>query len=148
MVLTLFKKNESMEMLKIGDKVCLVQSQRYGDGTNYCFSEVERLTKTMAVLANGKRLINKAQISHYNNRVPEFPEYGDSWTRWQIETPEILEEHKKSLCEKKALDWFNGKKFTKEEKILIYNLFNEKDSGYSIQFDENGTMYANLKNNQ
>ena len=113
-----------MEMLKVGDKVCLVQSQRYGYGTNYCFSEVKRLTKTMAVLANEAKLINKAQIRHYNSQVPEFPEYGDLWTRWQRETPELLEEYKKSLLEKKALDWFNGKKFTKEEKIAVYNLFN------------------------
>ena len=34
-----------MEQLKVGDKVCLVQNQRFGTGINFYFSEVERLTK-------------------------------------------------------------------------------------------------------
>jgi hypothetical protein len=114
-----------MEQLKVGDKVCLVQNQRFGSGTNYYFSEVERLTKTIAVLANGKKLINEPKIRHYNGNIPEFPEYGDSWTCWKITTPEILEAGKAEHQRVKIANWLHNRKFTDEEKAIIYNKFKE-----------------------
>jgi hypothetical protein len=114
-----------MEQLKVGDKVCLVQNHRFGTGTNYYFSEVERLTKTMAVLANGKKLINEPKIRHYNGNIPEFSEYGDSWTCWRITTPEILEDGKAEHQRVKIANWLHNRKFTDEEKAIIYNKFKE-----------------------
>jgi len=113
-----------MEKLKVGDKVCLVKTPRFGSGTNYYFSEVERLTKTMAVLANGKKLINEP-IRHCNDNIPEFPEYGDSWTHWRITTPEILGAAKAEHQRAKIANWFYDRKFTDEEKAIIYNKFKE-----------------------
>lgn len=114
-----------MEKLKVGDKVCLVQNQRFGSGTNYYFAEVERLTKTMAVLSNGKKLINEPKIRAYNGGIVEFSEYGDSWTCWQITTNEILEAGKKERERIKISNWFSNRKFTDEEKTIIYNKFKE-----------------------
>jgi hypothetical protein len=114
-----------MEQLKVGDKVCLVKIQRIGVGTSYSFSEVERLTKKMAVLKNGTKLINEPKTKYSNNNIPKFSEYGDSWTFWQRTTPEILEACKKEQQRNKISNWFNNRKFTDEEKAIIYNTFKE-----------------------
>jgi hypothetical protein len=135
-----------MEMLKVGDRVCYEKC--LGECMGYDFAVVKNVVKNVVLLSNGIELINEPLPKLFDPKHFEFMERGTTFHHWQRETPELLEKYKKSLCEKKALDWFNGKKFTKEEKIAIYEMFNREDSGYSIQFDENGAMYANLKNNQ
>ena len=111
--------------LKIGDKVCLVQKQRLSSGNNYYFSEVERLTKTMAVLSNGKKLINEPKKRYNNDNIYEFYEYGDSWKYWELTTPEILEAYKLERERLVIANWFYNRKFTDDEKAIIYNKFKE-----------------------
>jgi hypothetical protein len=122
-----------MEQLKVGDKVCLVQNQRFGTGINFYFSEVERLTKTMAVLTNGKKLINEPKTRHYNKNIYDFYEYGDKWICWQRTTPEILEAYKKEQQRVKISNWLHNRKFTDEEKAIIYNTFKELNILYDTQ---------------
>lgn len=115
-------------MLKIGDKVCLIKGHRWGTGNSYYFSEVVRLTKTMAVLANGRKLVNNG-IKYPHREVPDalyYKEHGDKWTEWQLTTPEIIKECEIQREEDKAVNWFHNYKFNVQDKIKIYNLFNKQ----------------------
>ena len=53
-----------MRELEIGDKVYNVTQNGFTDFARYSFSEVIGLTKTLAVLKNGTRLINQPKISY------------------------------------------------------------------------------------
>lgn len=111
-----------MELLKLGDKVYEKTHQRYGNNIYYNFSEVERLTKTQAILANGKKIINEPTKGHYDT-VIGYPTYGNRWDKWHIVTPEILEEAQKEKTRQTIVRWFDNRKFSEEEKYIIYNTF-------------------------
>jgi len=111
-----------MEKLKIGDKLFNKKHQQWGSNIYYKFATVERLTKTQAVLSDGTRLINEPQIKSYD-KIISYPVYGDTWTRWHFETPEILEEAKKERDRQAVIRWFDSRKFSEEEKRIIYNTF-------------------------
>ena len=53
-----------MNDLKIGDKLYNVEQNGFNDFARYSFSEVVRLTETLAVLKNGVRLINRPNLYH------------------------------------------------------------------------------------
>lgn len=119
--LIIMKKSEN---LKVGDKVCQVTHSRWGDDVHYRFEEVERLTKTQAILKNGTKLINDATNSWGSGY--SFMTYGDRYSIWNITTPEIIEASKIERERQKVNSWFNKQKdlFTDEQKKQIFNLFN------------------------
>jgi len=114
----------SVEKLKVGDKVCNISKDRWGDRTYYNFGEVVRLTKTQAVLDNGTKLIN--DVVRDWHRKSCFSEYGERYNKWYIQTNEILEKAKKEKERQFINNWFSNKNFTEEEKRLIYITLNKK----------------------
>ena len=113
---------KNMELLKVGDKVYEKTRQRFGDNVYYNFSVVERLNKTQAILANGKKVINEP-TKEYSDTVIGYPTFGDRLNKWYIVTPEILEEAEKEKLRQTSVLWFDNKKFSKEEKYIVYNAF-------------------------
>lgn len=112
-----------MEELKVGDKVYLKTIKQYSSETkNYLFSEVSRVTKTQAILANGLRLKKEPVISYYSSS-DYYIQVGDIHNNWKIATDEVLAEYKKWSEESKIKDWWNNKVFTIEEKEQIYYYF-------------------------
>jgi hypothetical protein len=115
-----------MELLKIGDKLYFREYYRWTSSVAYKFATVERLTKTQAILSNGIKLINKPQKCRYDNSVG-YPVFGNMLSKWHIETEEILLEDKKEREIKFINSWFGNKKFTNEEKRIIYLKLKELD---------------------
>ena len=113
-----------MELLKIGDKVYNKKHQQWGNNVYYQFSIVERLTKTQAVLSCGTKLVNEPKLDHYSKTIG-YPTYGDSWNKWHIQTPEILEEAKLEKERQTIVRWFDNRKFSEEDKRIVYTKFKE-----------------------
>ncbi|NKI27130.1 pyruvate kinase [Arenibacter sp. 6A1] len=82
-----------MEALKIGDKVYNVRQDGFTDFLRFSFSEVVRLTKTLAVLENGVRLVNQPRIS-WIRAGASYSVFGDKWVYWHIVTEETLQKAK------------------------------------------------------
>ena len=123
-----------MEDLKVGDKLYNVSQNGFGDFFRYSFSEVVRLTKTLAVLDNGERLRNKPVKSLINGEIG-FALASNRWVYWHIVSGEILQLAQEE-SEKIAIDdWFKDRNFSMAEKRMIYNLFKEK--GILIGADKN-----------
>jgi hypothetical protein len=115
---------EQMQPLKVGDKVYSKRYERWGNNTYYYFAVVERLTKTQAILSGGTRLINTPKVDYFS-KIVCYPVYGDTWVKWSIQTPEILEEAKLERERQSVLRWFKDRQFSEEEKRIIYNTFKE-----------------------
>ncbi|MCK0148125.1 pyruvate kinase [Arenibacter sp. F26102] len=114
-----------MEELKVGDKLYNVSQNGFGDFFRYSFSEVVRLTKTLAVLDNGERLRNKPVRSLINGDIG-FALASNRWVYWHIVSGEI-EELAQEESEKIVInDWFKDRTFSVPEKKIIYKLFKEK----------------------
>ena len=111
-----------MQKLKVGNKLCLVTWNRWGNNTYYKFATVERLTKTQAVLSDGTKLVNEPS-KYYGDKGPVFRQYGDNYTKWQFETPELREQAQKEDTRQKKNTWFSNRKFTEAERHAIYDLF-------------------------
>lgn len=116
------KNKNKMELLKVGDKLFNKEHQRWGNNIYYKFATVERLTKTQAVLSDGTKLINEPKMDNYSKTIG-YSVYGDNWTKWHFKTPEILEEAKKEKMRQTIVNWFDNRKFSEEEKYIIYNTF-------------------------
>ena len=114
---------ENNNKLKVGDKLCNISHQRWGDNVYYTFDEVERLTKTQAILKSGVKLINE-QTKDWNGLYC-YMVYGDRYTKWQVQTDELIESAKKEKERQKVNNWFSNQKFNQEQVIQIYNLFNK-----------------------
>jgi hypothetical protein len=112
-----------MEKLKVGDKVYNVSINRFSSFINYNLDEVVRLTKTQAVLKSGTKLIN--EIFTDWNREKCFCEYGDRYNKWYFQNEEILLKARKENERKFIYNWFNNRKFTEDEKRIIYLKFKE-----------------------
>lgn len=115
-----------METLKVGDKVYNQLSPRWRDDIYYKFATVERLTKTQAILSDGTKLINEPLEDFYIKKVG-FCVYGDRYTKWRFVTEEIIEKAKAEKEKQTINNWFSNKKFTNEEKKIIYNTLKERD---------------------
>jgi hypothetical protein len=115
-----------MELLKIGDKLYCKEISRWTDNVTYKFSTVQRITKTQAILSNGTKLINEPTKGHYDE-VVGYTTYGDRWKKWYFETEEILLLAKKEREKQIINSWFEKRKFTNEEKRIIYLKFKELD---------------------
>lgn len=69
-----------MEKLKLGDVVFLKCYKPLDSNQTYLEQTVIRLTKTLAVLDNGTRLVNEP---NYFNNYPEYGSgsYGNQWSK-------------------------------------------------------------------
>ncbi|SMG20012.1 hypothetical protein SAMN03080602_01266 [Arenibacter troitsensis] len=114
-----------MEDLKVGDKLYNVGQNGFGDFYRYSFSEVVRLTKTLAVLENGVRLRNKPVRSLINDEIG-YALAKNRWVYWHIVSDEILRKAKKENEMIAIHDWFRDRSFNFLEKTMIYNIFKEK----------------------
>lgn len=110
-----------MEKLKVGDEVYSVRRHNFKI-TGYEFRKVVRLTKTMAVLKSGIKIVNEP-LKGWDKVV--FLQYG-SLVHWHPSTDEARKESEVFYKNKKISDWFLYKEFTDEEKELIYNMFNKE----------------------
>jgi len=107
-----------MEKLKIGDKVYIAETSRWSSRVNYILDEVVRLTKTQAVLSKGRKIINEPTTDWYKKDC--FLEYGERYNKWYLQTDEILVTVKAERERQAIEQWFVSKKFTDEEKKIIY----------------------------
>lgn len=114
-----------MEELKVGDRLYNVSQNGFGDFYRYSFSEVVRLTKTLAVLENGVRLRNKPVRSLINDEIG-YAIATNRWVYWHIVSDEILHKAEKENENIAIHDWFRDRSFNFLEKTMIYNLFKEK----------------------
>ena len=115
-----------MEKLKVGDKLYFTSKQRWGMRINYRFETVERLTKTQAVLSDGTKLINEPTTDWARKKVC-YSEYGNRYDKWYFQTEEILLEAKKEKERQSIESWFESRKFSDEEKKIVYLKFKELD---------------------
>ncbi|MET6990991.1 pyruvate kinase [Sediminicola arcticus] len=123
-----------MRQLEVGDKVYNIHRDGFNDFQRYTFSEVVRLTKTLAILENGVRLTNLAKTSWISEDIC-YSVYRDYWTYWHL-TSEKAMQNAAAENEKIAVyDWFEGKVFSLKEKQSIYKMF--QDNGKVVQSDGN-----------
>lgn len=108
-------------ILKIGDKLCQKVYRRFVGGIAYYnFSEVVRVTKTQAVLDSGIKLLREPRFDGFVKKYV-YETYGDSYRTWELETRELVEEAEEFKRISEINSWFNCKKFTQEEIIIIHN---------------------------
>ncbi|MFP2997243.1 pyruvate kinase [Spongiivirga sp. MCCC 1A20706] len=122
-----------MRALEIGDKVYNVTQDGFDDFRRYSFSEVVRLTKTLAVLKNGVRLYNRPCISYLVEDIG-YNVYRKRGVHWHLASIKAI--RKAQIENEKILahDWFQNKEFTIQEKLLIYrNLANTEGDQTEIK---------------
>ncbi len=83
-----------MEELKIGDKVYNTKQDGFDDFIRYSFSEVVELTKTLAVLKNGVRLVNQPRISYITESIG-YSVSRQKATHWHLVTSQAIENAEK-----------------------------------------------------
>ncbi|MEP2057366.1 MAG: pyruvate kinase [Maribacter litoralis] len=111
-----------MDTLKIGDKLYNVEQNGFNDFARYSFSEVVRLTETLAVLKNGVRLINRPKQSYIMEDVG-YSVSRKKGTHWHIVSLKAIRNAQIENEKIKVHDWFENKQFTLKEKQYIYKLF-------------------------
>lgn len=114
-----------MRQLQIGDKMYNVKQQGFDDFMRFSFSEVIELTKTLAVLKNGVKIINQPKTSFIESI--GYSVNRDRNTHWHLMNVEVI---RKAQLENKKIaihDWFEEKQFTFEEKRAIFEAFQAKE---------------------
>lgn len=112
-------------ILKIGDRLCQKVYKRFGSGIQgYNFEEVVRVTKTQAVLDSGIKLLREPKFNGFDKKYV-YETYGDTYSTWDFETTDIIDESKEFNRISKINSWFNSKKFTQEEIIIIHDTLNK-----------------------
>ena len=114
-----------MEKLKVGDKLFYKNSGRWYNSITYSFADVVRLTKTLAVLSNGIKLIIEPTKDTYSNNDICYIQYGDRYKKWFITTEEVLNLAKKEREKTYINNWFLTRGFSDEEKRIVYLKFKE-----------------------
>lgn len=114
-----------MEKLKVGDKVYNTRQNGFTDFVRYSFSEVISLTKTLAVLKNGVRLVNQPKTSYITEDIG-YSVSRNKGTHWHLVSLEAI--HKAQIENERiaAHEWFDEQSFTIEEKLEIYRHFKSK----------------------
>ncbi len=115
-----------MEKLKVGDKLYNVRQNGFVDFARYSFSEVVKLTKTLAILKNGVRLINQPKISYIMSDVG-FSVYRNKGTHWHVVTLKAIRDAQLENEKIAIHDWFETKEFSLAEKQLIYHQFKTQE---------------------
>ena len=111
-----------MRELEIGDKVYNVTQNGFTDFARYSFSEVIGLTKTLAVLKNGTRLINQPKISYIMEDVG-YSVSRNKGVHWHLVSLQAIRNAQIENEKITIFDWFETKEFSLEEKKWIYNAF-------------------------
>ncbi|NHF59437.1 pyruvate kinase [Flavobacteriaceae bacterium TP-CH-4] len=111
-----------MEKLKVVDKLYNVKQNGFSDFARYSFSEVVRLTKTLAILKNGVRLVNQPVTSYIMEEVG-FSVSRNKGAHWHLVSLKAIRDAQVENEKIAAHDWFEMKEFTLEEKQLIYLQF-------------------------
>ncbi len=114
-----------MRKLEVGDKLYNVKQNGFADFARYTFSEVVALTKTLAVLKNGIRLINYPKESYIMSDVG-YSVNRDKSTHWHLVSINAIRNAQIENAKIEAHDWFEAKEFTIEEIQFIYNQFKKK----------------------
>ena len=115
-----------MRQLEVGDKVYNIHRDGFNDFQRYTFSEVVRLTKTLAVLENGVRLTNQAKTSWISEDIC-YSVYRDYWTYWHLTSEKAIQNASAENEKIAAYDWFEGKVFSLKEKQAIYKMFQDNE---------------------
>lgn len=116
-----------MEKLKVGDKVYNTRQNGFADFVRYSFSEVVSLTKTLAVLKNGIRLINQPKTSYITEDIG-YSVSRKKGLHWHIVSLEAIRKAQIENEKITAYDWFETREFTVEEKVEIYKYFKSKQN--------------------
>lgn len=111
-----------MEELKIGDNVYNTTQDGFDDFIRYSFSEVVAVTKTLAVLKNGIRLINQPKISYITEDIG-YSVKGQRGVHWHVVSVKAIRNAQLENEKIAAHDWFENKIFSLEEKQWIYQQF-------------------------
>lgn len=114
-----------MKKLKVGDKVYNTRQNGFTDFVRYSFSEVVSLTKTLAVLKNGERLINQPKTSYITEDIG-YSVSRKKGTHWHLVSLEAIRKAQIENEKIEAVAWFHEKEFTHEEKLEIYRYFTSK----------------------
>lgn len=111
-----------MRQLEVDDKLYNVRQDGFGDFARYSFSEVVKLTKTLAILKNGVRLYNQPRPSYIIEDVGYCVsrKKGVHWHLVSLKAIRNAQIENESIA---AHDWFEAKEFTLQEKQLIYKEF-------------------------
>ncbi len=113
--------NGNMRPLEIGDKVYNVKQNGFADFKRYSFSVVVELTKTLAVLKNGVRLINVPKESFIMEDVG-YSVYRKKGVHWHLVSLNAIRSAQIENRRIAAHDWFKEKEFTVEEMIKVHDL--------------------------
>ncbi|SHI91307.1 pyruvate kinase [Pseudozobellia thermophila] len=111
-----------MRELKVGDKLYNAKQDGFDDFVRYSFSEVVRLTKTLAVLKNGVRLINRPRRSYITEDIG-YSVNRQKGVHWHLVSIEAIRKAQIENEKIAAYEWFENKEFTLEEKQWIYKQF-------------------------
>lgn len=84
---------------------------------DYLFDEVVRITKTLVITSNWKRLQN-----FWDYAVENIDRRFNPKQIYMLVTEEIIKDNERIEKIKKIENWFYNKKFTLEEKTTIYDL--------------------------
>lgn len=116
-----------MKQLKIGDKVYNTKQNGFTDFVRYSFSEVVSLTKTLAVLKNGVRLINKPKPSYITEDIG-YSVSKQKGVHWHLVSLNAIRKAQIENEKIEAHDWFENKVFSLTEKQEIYRFFKSKEA--------------------
>ncbi len=111
-----------MRELEVGDKVYNVKQDGFGDFARYSFSEVEKLTKTLAILKNGIRLYNQPRPSYITEDIG-YCVSRQKGVHWHLLSLKAIRKAQVENQKIAAYDWFESKEFTLKEKMYIYEQF-------------------------
>ena len=115
-----------MRPLKVGDKVYGVTQEGFDDFKRYSFSVVVKLTKTLAILKNGIRLVNDPRPSYIIETIG-YSVYKQRGMHWYLVSINAIRQAQIENRKIEAHDWFKDRQFTIEEKQLIYEFFTKKN---------------------
>lgn len=111
-----------MRELEIGDKVYNVKQDGFGDFERYTFSEVVKLTKTLAILKNGIRLYNQPRPSYIIEDVG-YCVSRKKGVHWHLVSLKAIRNAQVEQEKIEAHDWFEAKEFTLQEKQFMFREF-------------------------
>jgi hypothetical protein len=113
-----------MRTLKVGDKLYNVKQDGFGDFARYSFSEVVKLTKTLAILKNGVRLFNQPRPSYIIEDIG-YCVSRSKGVHWHLVSLDAIRNAQIENEKIAAYDWFETKEFSLKEKQFIYRQFKE-----------------------
>jgi len=116
-----------MRNLEVGDKLYNVKQNGFTDFARYTFSEVVELTKTLAILKNGVRLINRPKISYIMEDIG-YSVYRNKASHWHLVSLKAIRAAQIENEKIAIHDWFENRDFTLEEKAAIYKQFERVDT--------------------